>query len=864
LGQFTDRPPKRKVKGRRSNIAARLVAWSLALLLGAAAGLYVFWDLPPVSALSKGLDTPSVRITDRNGRLLYDILPREGGRHSVLSFERIPQCMKDATIAVEDKNFYTNPGIDFGGIARALWLNLRGGRTVAGGSTITQQVARNILLAQDERTEISIRRKLREAVLAVELTQKLSKEDILALYINQVNYGGMAYGVEAASQTYFGKPADELLLPECALLAGLPQAPGAYDPFTHPELAKQRQQVVLGLMKSQGYITEEQRAAADAAPMSYNPAPYPIEAPHFIWLVKDQLDALIAEGKISQGQSLVVRTTLDLDAQHKAEQIIARRLAAFQPKQGEIGHNVNNAAMVVLDAHTGEIRALVGSAGYFDEKIDGALDMATSPRQTGSAFKPFIYAEALTPSALTPSLPPSNDRTGSTPSADAARSLGGGGEAGGGPWTAATSILDVSSTFITHSGEPYVPKDYDGREHGPVPVRVALASSLNIPAVKTLQYVGIENTVELARRLGITSLADPSTYDLSLALGGGQISLLQLSDAYASLANGGYYIPSVAVLDVKDADGKLLYTEPRAAPVQVFDARVAWLISDILSDDRARETGFGLNSTLNVGFSAAVKTGTTTNFHDNWTMGYTPDLVVGVWVGNSNYEAMKDVSGVTGAAPIWNEMMRALHEGRLDKPFARPEGLKQVEVCDLSGLLPTPACTHARTEWFIDGTEPTQKDAWYQQVTVDAATGLLADESTPAARRKQVTVLDLPVQAQQWARTVGLPLLADVQQQSGAVKPNSLALLSPVPGTTYRITSEITASAQQLSVEAVASQAFAKVTLYADDAPLQSFIVAPYQTWWQLAAGEHRFYAEGVTAAGDVVRTDEVTITVVK
>ncbi len=835
LYQFTDRPPRRPLGGnRRSKILQpKFLGFVLILLIVSAAGLYVFWGLPSTGALSKGLDTPSVRITDRDGRLLYDILPQQGGRHAVLAFANIPQCMKDATVAVEDKTFYTNPGIDPGGIARALWLNLRGGRTVAGGSTITQQVARNILLAQDERTEISLRRKMREAVLAVELTLKLSKNDILALYLNQVNYGGMAYGVEAASQTYFGKPAAELLLPECALLAGLPQAPGAYDPFTHPELAKQRQQVVLQLMERQGAITEQQRAAAEAAPLSYNLSPYPIEAPHFIWLVKDQLDALTAEGRIAQGQSLVVRTTLNLDEQHTAEGIIKRRIAAFKPQPGEISHNVNNASMVVLDPHSGEILALVGSADYFDETIDGALDMATSPRQTGSAFKPFIYAEALDPT----------------------RSH---------PWTAATSILDVSTTFITHDGQPYTPKDYDGREHGPVPVRTALASSLNIPAVKTLKEVGIDNTVELAGRLGITSLDDPSTYDLSLALGGGQISLLQLSDAYASLANGGYYIPSYAIIDIRDADGKLLYTQPHASPVQVFDPRVTWLISDILSDDRARETGFGLNSTLNVGFTAAVKTGTTTNFHDNWTIGYTPNLVVGVWVGNSNYQAMKDVSGVTGAAPIWNEMMRALLADQPDRPFARPQGMSQAEVCDLSGLLPTPACAHTRTEWFIDGTQPTQKDSYYQQVTIDALTGVLASDRTPPAQRKQIIVLDLPVDAQQWARSVGLPLLADLQQQSDFVRPNSLALVSPTPDTTYRITNDIDAAAQQISVEAVAAQPFSKVTLYVDGTPLQSFIVAPYQAWWPLAPGQHRFYAEGVTAGGDVVRTDEITITVVK
>ena len=322
-------PKPRPFAATRPSRLLLLIAAGLILLL--AFLTYIFWDLPSTDSISAHLDIPSIRITDRDGRLLYDILPDVGGRHTVLSFDNIPQCMKDATIAVEDKNFYTNPGIDLGGILRALWINLRGGRTISGGSTITQQVARNFLLAQDERNEISLRRKLREAALAWELTRKLSKNEILALYLNQVNYGGMAYGVEAASQTYFGKPARQLILPECALLAGLPQAPGLYDPFTHSDLAKQRQEIVLGLMQQQGSLTEQQRLAAASAPLSYNPSPYPIEAPHFIWLVQDQLDALFSSGKLQRDQSLVVRTTLNLDDQQKAEQIVKRRLDAFKP-----------------------------------------------------------------------------------------------------------------------------------------------------------------------------------------------------------------------------------------------------------------------------------------------------------------------------------------------------------------------------------------------------------------------------------------------------------------------------------------------------------------------------------------------------
>ena len=794
---------------------------------------YLFWDLPSVDSLPDTYMTPSVRITDRNGRLLYEIIPQEGGRNTVLSIESIPQCLKDATIAVEDKNFYSNPGIDLTGIIRALWINIKGGETIAGGSTLTQQVARNLLLSQDEKTERTLRRKMREALLAWQMTRKLSKDDILALYLNQINYGGLAYGVEAASQTYFGKPASGLLLPECALIVGLPQAPGVYNPFTNPDLAKARQVIVLGLMEKEAYITHEEYLAAEAAPLSYNPTPYPIEAPHFIWIIKDQIDKLVSSGVLNSRQSLVVRTTLDLDVQLLAEEVIQRRIEGFKNEDAAISHNVNNAALVVIDTHNGEILALVGSADYFDESIDGALDMAISPRQTGSAFKPFIYALALDPSR---------------PNA----------------WNAATSILDVSTTFITRDGAPYTPVNYDNSAHGLVSVREALGSSLNIPAVKTLEEVGIENTIHLAKRLGITSLSEPQQYDLSLALGGGQISLLELSTAYASLANNGYYTGNHSILDIHDADGNLLYTVDKTPPLQIFDPRVTWLISDILSDDSARKTGFGLNSTLKLDRTAAVKTGTTTNFHDNWTIGYTPDLLVGVWVGNSGYEAMHNVTGLTGAAPIWHEVVRGLLQGRPDRPFERPDGLTQVEVCDLPGLLPTSACSHTRTEWFIAGTEPTQMDSIYQQVWIDTLTNSLASDSTPVERRQSIIVLDLPVEAQAWAHGQGIALLTDYSKGTDIISQgeNQIVLLSPHPNTTYRIDPNFDLSSQQLQIEVAAGQGISQVTIWVDGHVLTTLSSPPYQAWWTLSAGEHRFWVEGVNGNGERVKSDVVMIIV--
>jgi 1A family penicillin-binding protein len=793
----------------RTLMKSKLIRFSfLALFLFALFPVYLFYDLPPIKTLPENLNQPSVKITDRSGRLLYEVIPTEGGRNAVLSVGNIPQCMKDATIAVEDKNFYQNSGIDVAGIIRAAWINFRGGETLSGGSTITQQVARTLLLS-DEKTERTLRRKLRETVLAWQLTHTYSKDEILALYLNQIYYGGMAYGIEAASQTYFGKPASDLLLPECALLAGLPQTPGIYNPFTNPEFALERQQVVLGLMEKNGFITSEERVNAENALLSYNPAPYPIEAPHFIWMIKDQLDDLFASGRLNPSESLVIRTTLDLNTQNLAEEIVQRRIKSFKPKEGQINRNVNNAALVAIRPETGEILALVGSADYFDASIYGALNMAIARRQSGSAFKPIIYAAALDPDQPH-------------------------------PMTAASTLMDVSQTFITKDNQPYKPVNYDGREHGFVSVREALASSLNVPAVLTLQVVGIEKVIALANRLGIHSLDLPRNYDLSLALGGGQMSLLELSRAFAALANDGKYMDSKYIMEIRDADGNLLYVPEIPSAIQIIDPRVAWLISNILSDDSSRQIGFGINSVLKIDRIAAVKTGTTTNFHDNWTIGYTPDLLVGVWVGNSNYQAMHNVTGLTGAAPIWHEAMRSILQGRPDKDFIQPNGLIRFEVCDLSGLIPTAACLNTKTEWFIAGTQPTKFDNFYQ----------FSDKSG--------IVLNLPIEARDWAKSQGLRLL-DSSNDAGR-----LSLTSPINNTTYKITTDLDLSAQQLVLSTLAGTDFTQITFFMDGSALETLSAPPYQSWWALSLGEHQFWAEGVTVSGETVKSNVATIMVVE
>ena len=806
----------------------------------------VFGSLPAPEALSQRLVIPSVRIVDRHGRLLYEALAEEGGRHGVVPLEAIPLSLRQATIATEDARFYTHPGIDLRGILRAAWINLRGGETVSGGSTITQQVVRNLLLSPEERGERSLRRKLREALLAWQLTRRLGKDEILALYLNQTYYGGMAYGVEAAAQTYFGKPVAELDLAEAALLAGLPQAPALYNPFTYPEAAVERQRIVLGLMEKAGFIEPDQRLLAERERLVFAATPYPMQAPHFVMLLRAWLDALAEPGGVLDGidqqVGLVVRTSLDLDWQQHAEGAIRRQIAAMQRSEDGLGHNLNSAALVALDPLTGEILALVGSPDYFDAGIAGAINMALAPRQPGSALKPLVYAAALDPTRPA-------------------------------PWTAATLLLDVRTSFLTHDGQAYVPANYDLREHGPVLVRQALGSSLNIPAVLALDHIGLDELFGLAAKLGITTFGDPHDYDLTLALGGGEVRLLELTAAYAAFASGGYRVDPAAILEIGDLQGNVLYTAPPTPRVRVLDERVAWLVSDMLSDNDARMLGFGANSILRLGRPAAVKTGTTTNFHDNWTVGYTPGLVVGVWAGNTNYEPMRDVNGLSGAAPVWHEFMRAVLVGQPVEDFRRPPGLARTEICALSGLLPSEACPYRRWEWFIEGTQPTRPDSFYRTVTIDQETGALAGEGTPPERRRTQLVLDLPPQAHPWARRAGLTLLSDLvagspqalipsAQSQGALNLASLRLVSPAAGSLYRMAPGFSSEAQQIQLEAAGEAGLRQVTLLVDATPIATLERRPYTAWWRLEPGVHQAWAEGLREDGERVVSETISFEV--
>jgi len=812
----------------------------LLILMAAAALGWLFYDLPSTAPEALVLHAPGVRITDRGGQVLYEVQRDQGGSQMSVPLEKIPLALRQATIDTEDSRFYSNPGVDLIGLLRAVWINLGSGETLSGGSTITQQVARNLLLPESERSQRTPRRKLREMLLAWQLAQRYSKNEILALYLNQTYYGGMTYGVETAARTYFGKSLDQLSLAESALLAGLPQAPALYNPYTDTAAARTRRSVVLELMQKNGDIDAGQAKLANDEPIRLAGTPYPLEAPHFVMWVRAQVDNLFSPEEIAASGGLVVRTSLNLAWQHSAEQAVTRQLA-FLHQQGASSpsHNVNNAAVVALDPHSGDILTMVGSPDFNDSQHNGAINMATAPRQPGSSLKPFIYALSFDPAQSA-------------------------------PWTPASLMLDVNTHFHTRDGGVYTPADFDRQEHGPVLVRQALASSLNIPAVAALEHVGLDSLLVFLQKAGISSLGSAQDLDLSLALGGGEISLLKLTSAYGAFASGGLRVTRRAILDVRDGQGTLLYSAPAADAGRIMDSRVAWLISDILSDDSARSLGFPAHSVLNLDRPTAVKTGTTSNYHDNWTMGYTPDLVVGVWVGNAGQEPMYDVTGLSGAGPIWHAVMRDLLAGSPQQSFERPAGLVQKTICALSGMLPSPFCTYTRPEWFIEGTAPTRADTFYRQVVLDKTSGLPAGPQTAPGDRELATALDLPPQALPWARQRGLLLWTDLESGKnagastpGAAAPQSgLVLLTPGDGAVYTLSASLPAANQQMRIEASGGSTAGPVTFLVDGRVLAVVDSPPYQAWWPLALGKHHIQAQVKDAGGSIISSSLVEITV--
>ena len=836
-------------------------AFFLSLIAVAGLGL-TYWllaDLPSLDDLDGYAAAPSSKVYDRYGRLLFEMPPPQTGRHSPIPLNEMPTALRQATIATEDATFYQNPGVDAWAIVRAVWINLRGGEILSGGSTITQQLARNLLLSPEERYERTYARKLRESVLAWRLAQRYSKDEILELYLNETYYGNLAYGVEGAAQAYFDKHVRDLDLAECAMLAGLPQAPALYNPLENLRRARERQAVVLDLMVKDGYLTEDQARQAKEEKIYFASAPFPIRAPHFVMYVRSLLEQELGLERLEQG-GLSIYTTLDLDLNETARDIVRYRLERLAGCEGwqtdcpPGGHNVRNAALVALDPPTGEILAMLGSPDYFSARIDGAVNGTTALRQPGSSIKPITYAAAFERGELTP----------------------------------ATMMLDLRTSFVTKEGTPYVPLNYDLQFRGPVRLREALASSYNLIAVKVLDSVGVEAMTTLARRLGITTFDDPSRLGLAVTLGGGEVRLLEQAAAYAVFANGGHAIHPLAIRRVEDAQGNILLAAPPlvggAEGERALDERVAYLITDILSDNVARIPSFGEGSVLRLSRPAAVKTGTTTDFRDNWTVGYTPDLVVGVWAGNADNEPMREISGVSGAAPIWHDFMEAALKGHAVRPFEQPNELVEVEVCALSGLLPGPDCPHRVKELFLEGTEPTETCTMHRRIALDRATGLRATVDTPPEQIVERVYTVLPPEAQEWGREQGIeepPIadsgsltsdaglrIADLGSTSDNPKSNPsnppLVMSSPDRGVVYRLDRSLPHDAQRIVVSAWPGTGVSllEVRLMVDGQPLARFGEPPYKAFWSLEPGVHIFSATGIDDNGEQVTSDEVRIEV--
>lgn len=626
--------------------------------------LSILKDLPKPDKLVTRDQIVSTKIYDRKGHLLYKIYRNQN--RTLVKLEDIPLSLRQATIAIEDSEFYSHSGFTMRGIIRAAYNTIFRGK-LQGGSTITQQLVKSALLSP-ERT---LTRKIKELILAIQVESYFSKDEILQMYFNEAGYGGAAYGAEEATQLYFGKSVKKLNLAESALLAGLPKSPTRYSPFgAHPHLAKKRQTGVLRRMVEESFITEEQAEKTRRSPLVFAPQKTDIQAPHFVMYVKEILVEKYGEKMVEEG-GLEVITSLDLELQEMAERIVAEEIKELRNLK------VSNGAALVTNPRTGEILAMVGSKDYFNLEEDGNVNVTIMSRQPGSAIKVVNYAHALS--------------NGYTP---------------------ATILSDTPVVYKIPGQPPYSPKNYDSRFHGNLPLRVALASSYNVPAVKVLASYGVNKMIDQGEKMGITTWGERSRFGLSLTLGGGEVKMTDMAVVYGTLRNLGERVDLKPILEVKDYKGKVLEDNSPIrqfanSPIRVLDPNVAYLLTDILSDNWARTPAFGATSLLIIpDHRVAVKTGTTQNLRDNWTIGYTPSYLVAVWVGNNDNQPMSWVaSGVTGATPIWHKVMKSLLKNKENEPFPKPKDLIKVEICAINGLLPCEGCP-TRTEYFLPGTEP--------------------------------------------------------------------------------------------------------------------------------------------------------------
>lgn len=805
---------RRSKMNRWLNKYAWMSPWKLALIALAAGTLVTLVLAVGVFAwFSRDLPTPdevvrregfATKIYDRNDQLLYELFQEE--QRTPINIENVPQTLKEATIAIEDKHFYSHQGFDPIGIARSVYIIFTEG-DVVGGSTLTQQLVKNVLLTQEK----TLARKVKELILAVQIENQYDKNQILQMYLNEAPYGGTAWGVGTAAQTYFGKDVSELDLLESAILAGMPQRPTVYSPFgNYPDAFKGRTQDVLRRMREDGYITPDQEASASAAlaEVKFKGDYTAIKAPHFVFYVKEKLTEMYGESVVDKG-GLKVKTTLDLGLQDQAQTLVTEEIEKVA------GQGIGNGAALVMDPKSGEILAMVGSKDFFSEDYDGQVNVTLSQRQPGSAIKPVTYAAAL------------------------ARG-----------YTPASVIFDTPTEFPSGLPKPYAPVNYDGTFRGPVQLRFALGSSLNLPAVKLLALTGLKEMMQLGYDMGLVTLEpteeNMKRFGLSLTLGGGEVRLIDLTTAYSAFANGGTKVEPVAILAVTDGEGKKLFEHRQVEGKRVLTEEVAFLINHMLSDNNARLLTFGANSYLNMGDTTAVKTGTTNDKRDNWTIGWNKNVITGVWVGNNDNSPMKQVaSGVTGASPIWRRIMVEAQKMYKPEAWGVPNNVQAIQVDTVSGY-PEHDGFPTRTEYVIKGTLPQLPDPVHTKLKLCRGQERLAtpvqiargdfDEKEYVVPNEPTKLGDLPSwneQIRAWASNQGDPRLRppyDLCEGSDAM---AVDVSEPKTETNY------TDGVIPVRVRVIGSGETDRVEIFVNEVLRESLVERPYETEFELPPGAY-------------------------
>jgi len=794
-------------------------------------------DLPSPDTVQRNSGY-STKLFDRNGTLLYDVFADE--RRTPVTIADIPDYLKKATVAVEDKDFYTHTGFDPLTPFRIVW-NVITKQRVVGGSTLTQQLVKNRLLS-NERT---ILRKFKELVLSLEIERRFTKDQILQMYLNEAPYGGTTWGVGAASEVYFNKPVKDVTLVEAAILAGLPQRPSAYSPLSGKNdtdgtpLWQVRAKGVLRRMREDNYISKEleNEAIAQLPGMTFNKSSLSIKAPHFVFYVKDKLEEMYGAQLVEKG-GLRVTTSLDFPFQEKAQEVVQQEIENVKK------FHITNGAAMVMDPNTGEIFAMVGSKDFFDKEYDGQFNVAVDGlRQPGSSIKPVTYLMAL--------------RKGYTP---------------------ASMIPDTPTTFPGGDQKDYEPRNYDGKFHGSVSLRTALSSSLNIPAVKLLAIVGVDNMLHQAYDMGFDTLAPTASnqrrFGLSVTLGGGEVHLIDTVTAYSSFANGGYRVQPVAILKVEDKNGKVLFEQKQVQGKQVMSPEESFLINHILSDNNARLLTFGQNSLLNFGGKAvAVKTGTTNNRKDNWTIGWSRSTIVGVWVGNNDNSEMTNVaSGVTGASPIWRKIMNeTIARGRSAEDWVIPPTVEAVRVDAVSGY-PSHDGFPENADYVIPNTLPSLPDPIHTKIKVCKSEGKLATEVD--LQRGEYDEREFVVLKEQdpisndgknrWQDGIDQWIASLSADQQSRYKPPTefcgskdevwINLGSPENKKDY------TGTSIDVSITTATEGDMDRVEVYVNGSLKETLRNKPYNTSISLPAGRYTLYAKGVRKDGKEGKTGEVRI----